>query len=231
MRQPYYEDIKAGITIYCGDCREILPELPQVDLVLTDPPYNALNIGVDARTYDSTAKMKLPESEYNLFCEQWFSLAQQKSQGILVSVGIRNLWRYPPAKWVMIWQKPGAVAYNGTGGFNIWEPILAYGNVGHFTEDCYTSTPPNLLRGPEREHPCPKPIGLWKWLLLPSQNKAPVIMDPFMGSGTTLVAAKQLGRKATGIEISEKYCEIAVKRLAQEVMNFDVLPLVAEVKE
>lgn len=68
-------------------------------------------------------------------------------------------------------------------------------------------------------HPCPKPVDLMRWLIQRvSVNNAEVIVDPFMGSGTTLRAAKDLGRKAIGIELSERYCEIAAKRLAQEVL-------------
>ena len=76
----------------------------------------------------------------------------------------------------------------------------------------------NLKKGPESEHPCPKPLSLWEEL--DKRMKDGIVLDPFMGSGTTLVAAKELGRKAIGIEIEEKYCEIAVRRLAQEVLLF-----------
>ena len=69
------------------------------------------------------------------------------------------------------------------------------------------------------EHSCPKPIKFWSKLLLRGSVKdSDTILDPFMGSGTTLVAAKMLGRKATGIEISERYCQIAKDRLAQEIL-------------
>jgi site-specific DNA-methyltransferase (adenine-specific) len=72
----------------------------------------------------------------------------------------------------------------------------------------------------QRVHPTQKPIGLMEWCICKVTGKT--VLDPYMGSGTTLVAAKQLGRKAIGIEIEERYCEIAVKRLSQGVLNFDV---------
>jgi DNA modification methylase len=71
------------------------------------------------------------------------------------------------------------------------------------------------------DHPCAKPIGFWKKLLLRgSVRESDIVLDPFMGSGTTLRAAKDLGRRAIGIEIEEKYCEIAAKRLSQKVLDF-----------
>jgi site-specific DNA-methyltransferase (adenine-specific) len=73
----------------------------------------------------------------------------------------------------------------------------------------------------ENGHPCPKPLPVIKWIVSRVSLEGETIIDPFMGSGTTLRAAKDLGRKAIGIEIEERYCEIAAKRMSQEVMNFD----------
>jgi site-specific DNA-methyltransferase (adenine-specific) len=69
-------------------------------------------------------------------------------------------------------------------------------------------------------HPCPKPYSAWRWLLERCSDENTVVLDPFCGSGTTLVAAKDLGLRAIGIEIEEHYCEIAAKRLSQEVLTF-----------
>lgn len=212
---PYYD--KEGIIIYCGDCREILPQLDAVDVIMTDPPYNAKDIGTHSRHYLSITH--LTELEYKRFCHKWFRLAQTLTENIIFTPGHRALWYYPPAKWVLCWSKPGAVAYNATGGFSIWEPILLYGQTERFREDLITSTPKNFLNGPEKGHPCPKNIDVWLWLIENGIKPNSLILDPFLGSGTTAVACKKLGRKCIGIEIEEKYCEIAVKRLAQEVMK------------
>lgn len=73
----------------------------------------------------------------------------------------------------------------------------------------------------ESEHPCPKPLQLWRWLMSKFSKEGELALDPFMGSGTTLRAAKDVGRRAIGIELEERYCEIAANRLRQEVLNFD----------
>ena len=205
---PYYE--RGGITIYHGDCRDILPHLPPVDLVLTDPPYNAKDIG-----RRKIAVFSMPPAEYEVFCREWFGLVD--APRMAMTPGIANIWLYPPATWVLCWHKPAAVAYNVLQSLNVWEPILIYGKpTGRFKQDYFRENPWTAEVG--RDHPCPKPLGLWHWLV--SEMSAPdaLILDPFLGSGTTVRAAKDLGRRAIGIEIEERYCELAVKRLAQEVL-------------
>jgi len=208
MALPYYE--RDGIVIYHGDCRDILPTLEPVDLVLTDPPYNAKDIG-----RRKTAVFSMPEDEYRSFCAEWFSLVCDIERKVFTP-GILNIWNYPRANWMLCWHKPGAVAYNALGNLNVWEPVLVYGKpVGRLPHDVYEVTPRNFDTG---DHPCPKPLALYRWLTKGFSSPGETILDPFMGSGTTLRAAKDLGRRAIGIEIEEKYCEIAVKRLAQEVL-------------
>jgi DNA modification methylase len=209
--------------IYCGDNRDILPYLPKVDLVLTDPPYFAKNIGVNEKVYDSI-NMPNSEFEYNQFCQEWFSLILKNCERIIFTPGTKSIWKYPPAKWMLCWHKPGAVNYNAFGGFNIWEPVLVYGSMGkgrHFVEDFISSTPRNFEYGPHKEHPCPKNINLWNWLMQNGSASNETVLDPFLGSGTTAVCAKKLNRKFIGIEISEKYCQIAVERLRQSVMRLE----------
>ena len=217
MNEPYYQD--EWVTIYHGDCREILPELPKVDLVLTDPPYNAPDIGVKHRTYGSSVTMSLPPDEYTEFCHTWYKEADRIADGLIFTPGIKNIWLYPPARWVLAWSKPGAVCFNATGGWNIWEPILLYGKTGKFVHDLVTQTPLNFGNTLESRHPCPKPPTVWDWLIASATVPGGYIIDPFLGSGTTAYCAKKLNRKSIGIEIEEKYCEIAANRCRQMVMD------------
>ena len=217
--KPYYDDGE-GHVIYCGDCRDILPSLPKMDLVLTDPPYNAKNIGPNKRVYEGSV-MQLPDIEYKAFCLEWFSLLREGN--IIFTPGISNVCNYPQPYWILCWHKPAAKSFNRFGGFNAWEPIFIYGKpFKRLPQDYLLFNTLNLTKGPEREHPCSKPLSLWLYLL--SLTEGQQVLDPFMGSGTTLRAAKDLGRKAIGIEIEERYCEIAAKRLAQSVMTFIPTP-------
>jgi hypothetical protein len=111
---------------------------------------------------------------------------------------------------------------SGTWGFECVAPILYYGK-DPFLADGLGRRPNSFEQSPadfseKNGHPCPKPIKVMTWLINRSSRENETILDPFMGSGTTLRAAKDLGRKAIGIEIEEKYCEIAARRMEQEVL-------------
>ena len=197
--KPYYEH--NGITIYHGDCLEILPELEPVDLVLTDPPY-----GIEYSTWDKTVPRP----------QDWLYQCIAKAKTVYVTPGVNQGILYPQPTWTMAWFRPGSIQRTREGsGFSHWEPILVYGKyISNVDAKQIKAIPQKDAKG----HPCPKPLELFKWLVSPKVFIT--ILDPFMGSGTTLVAAKGLGRKAIGIEIEEKYCEIAVRRLAQEMLPF-----------
>lgn len=210
--RPFYSE--KGITIYNGNALEVLPTLPPVDLVLTDPPY-----GVDFKYEDSYTDSK---SGYADLVSVAFAEMRRVSEVTALTTGMRNLWLYPPADWVMCWAKPGSTRQSGLGGFNCWEPVLVYGKpVKRVYQDFrLLPTAANLSKDFAGEHPCPKPLKLYKWLIDELSNEGDTVLDPFMGSGTTLRAAKDLGREAIGIEIEEKYCEIAARRLSQGVLEF-----------
>ena len=189
---PYYDH--AGITIYHGDCRDILPHLPKVDLVLTDPPYG------------------MRKADWDMEVVPWWDWVPQVPTAAFC--GVRGLFDLPRPDWIGAWVRAGSVQRNGSlGGFNNWEPIAFY-RLSRLVNDVISC--PN--DGGKTEHPTEKPLRLILRLL--GIMPPGLVLDPFMGSGTTLRAAKDLGRKAIGIEIEERYCEIAAKRLQQEVFDF-----------
>ena len=205
--KPYYQDNHC--TIYHGDCREILPTLDPVDIVLTDPPYG---VGIDYGAFKDT-----PDNVRALVSEiipQCISLSKRT----VLTCATRQIHFYPPPTWILAWINR-AGSYSNPWGFTCWQPILVYGKCP-FLAECKGGRADIIDHSETAErnsHPCPKPERFWR-KLLGRCSFSGVVLDPFMGSGTTLRAAKDLQRKAIGIEIEEKYCEIAVKRLRQEVL-------------
>lgn len=236
--KPYFED--EAVTIYHGDCRDILPQLGPVDLVLTDPPY-----GVGRRygaSYDDSRA-----TYWDWFRPCVDDVLRPAGTVLAMTHRLEALRQLPTWDWVACWHKPyGAGARIGTSPLlPHWEPILMWGI--HTLGTKRDSLPDVITVNPERspspvrlksngriqhgsrdqayerdtdtaEHPLPKPIALMKRLVAGLSSEGQTVLDPFMGSGTTLRAAKDLGRKAIGIEIEERYCEIAAKRMAQGVL-------------
>lgn len=213
--KPYYSD--DAVTIYHGDCRDVLPSL-SADVVVTDAPYNAQfdygDMTDDDRTWD----------EYAAWLNERVVMMEAAAAGpvfVFVSVkGMLALSKIHDPKWVGAWARPGAGNPAGDNrGLLIlptWEPCMVFGDLTRFkgaTPDLWRSHALSERNG----HPCPKPLPLMRSMLTKIPGDS--VIDPFMGSGTTLRAAKDLGRKATGVEISEAYCEIAAMRMAQEVLD------------
>ncbi len=215
--KPYYED--DSVTIYHGDCREILRELQRADLLLTDPPYGInQDRGMGGCGYDSTGKWPRHPKKY---VGAWDSEAPSRETiAACLSAAVHSIiWganyltdRLPQrGKW-LVWNKEqfmptysdAELAFTTLTGNSV--KMFCYGQNKHRAAEI-------------REHPTQKPVELMVWCI-GFCAEARLILDPFMGSGTTLRAAKDLNRKAIGIEIEERYCEIAAKRMAQEVLNF-----------
>jgi len=219
--KPYYQD--DWVTIYHGDCREILPELPKVDLVLTDPPFGIKGgRGGDAKdygkgTYDGSWDDS-PEYVGTVVVPVIESLLGT-STATIVTPGIRCLWLYPPAGDVGCFWQPAA-ATHGPWGMTVFQPILYYGKDWRAGKGALPTGRQVTEAADKLGHPCPKPIRAWTWLLDKGCKEGATVLDPFMGSGTTLRAAKDLNRKAIGIEVEEKYCEIAATRMSQDVFDF-----------
>lgn len=208
---PYYDH--AGITIYHGDCIEILPTLDLVDLVMTDPPYGigaysdgVMGGGVLARqsTYDPTT-----------WDSQTVSvdlMADVIAHGTRACIWGGNYYSMAPSSSWLVWDKENGANYFA-------DAEVAWTNYGGAVRIKRHRWQGMIRKGREsRYHPTQKPLDVIKWATLLCPGEPRHLLDPFMGSGTTLRAAKDLGRKAIGIEIEEKYCEIAAKRMAQEVL-------------
>jgi site-specific DNA-methyltransferase (adenine-specific) len=206
LPEPYYRD--ASCTIYCCDCREILPLLPKVDLVLTDPPYGIGEHGGACRSRNAPGYSK--HKNYG-----WDKETPSKETFNLILLAAENaiIWGgnyfsdklFPSMGW-LYWRKLMG------GDFSDGE--LAWTSRNMALRE-FTKCP----KGIDKQHPCQKPVELFTWCCSFFPD-AQTILDPFMGSGTTLRAAKDLGRRAIGIEINPDYCEIAVQRLRQEVLTF-----------
>jgi site-specific DNA-methyltransferase (adenine-specific) len=205
---PYYEH--AGITIYHGDCREILPQLPKVDLILTDPPYG---VGMMSFTDDFSI---VPGSINS--CDADLAAVFTSPKRIFeLCKAIESQWRF---QRILTMHKIADISYPWHGWMMNSESILLF-DKPHSLWPKQRECRSDVYRvGPwERTgHPNGKPLDVIVDLVYRLSNTSNKILDPFMGSGTTLVAAKQLGRKAIGIEIEERYVEIACKRLSQEVL-------------
>lgn len=202
--KPYYVDEKAGIVIYHGDCHEIIPalNLRAVDLVLTDPPFGIFACGgkwghKDKLQWDRESAVGIHE-------------ITKLGKNAIVWGG--NYFPLPPSRGWLVWYKRDQI------------PSASQIELAWTSMDMNSRLIDQTISATNKErngHPTQKPLRVMKWSLGFAPD-AETILDPFMGSGTTLRAAKDLGRKAIGIEISEAYCEIAAKRLEQQVLDFGV---------
>jgi DNA modification methylase len=214
--KPYYEH--KGITIYNGDCREVLPDLPKVDLVLTDPPYGVgrdkgfggfggFGKPIARRQFDDSWDNERPTRET-------MSVVLYSAEHCLIFGGNYFADLLPLSTHWVVWDKKNTMPTFG-------DAELIWTNIDRKSVKIATYEYNGLIgKDPCREHPTQKPQKLMEYLINTYCPEGK-ISDPFMGSGTTLVAAKELGRKAIGIEIEEKYCEIAANRLRQEVLSFE----------
>lgn len=224
MLTPYYSD--SSVTIYNADCGSVLPSLAGHPII-TDPPYG---VGIKyAGAYNDS------RPDYWDWMRE--KVAEMRDVAPLVAfthrvTALRELVGWD---WVGVWNKPGAFGAR-IGNSPIlphWEPIFLYGIHslgcrGEMLPDVLTINPERAGAGnggmgrekwknaEQKAHPCPKPIDLFARLIRCLTADGQTVVDPFCGSGVCLRAAKDSGRKAIGIEQSERYCEIAAERCRQE---------------
>lgn len=217
--KPYYED--DAVTIYHGDCREVLPLLAtgalpfpsvrgplsgHVGVLVTDPPY-----GIRKAEWDDELPLDV------------LDLAADMTTCSAVMPGVWNIAAMPTTlaeqhyRWTLAAHLTNGMT-NGAVGFGNWIPCLLYSldGVSLYRQD---GDARDFAVGTEDkvDHPSPKPLRVMHWIL--DRLPAGIVLDPFAGSGTTLRAAKDRGRRAVGIERDERYCELAARRLGQEVLD------------
>lgn len=227
MKRPYYS--QDSVTIYHGDCREILPGLRPVDLVVADPPHTSLNSAVAVGTTTRLARGAAGVEWFSTLSEadlaQVWELVRAKltPEGALyvfadVKSGLAMFPGLAPAN-VLVWDKCKlGMGYNWR---RMHEWVSFCPGPKHRLRDKGAG---DIIRVPGVEnklHPTEKPVPLLAAIIRNSTDAGAVVMDPFMGSGSTLLAAKELGRGAIGIEVEERFCELAATRLSQGVLGLN----------
>jgi DNA modification methylase len=221
---PYYE--QDGITIYHGDSRDLLFSLPLWDVVISDPPYG-VNLGATKGTGGAHGLAKEAYASYEDTPENFrlqivpvLAAAILRAKRSAVFIGGQNLQDMPRGSVLGGVYCPAANARHRW-GFNCLQPVLFYGSAPNLHLGAKHAVLKSTARAEQNGHPCPKPLAWMEWLIQFASLPSDVVIDPFMGSGTTLHAAQIHGRKAIGIEIEERYCEIAAKRLSQGVLPME----------
>jgi site-specific DNA-methyltransferase (adenine-specific) len=245
---PYYEH--GGITIYRGDCFDVLPHIAGVGAVVTDPPYSSGGafrgdrMGTTLQKYvssDAEAQRSgfsfsgdnRDQRSFLAWCALWMNAASVATESG-ATIACFTDWRQLPTMtdaiqaggWV--WRGVGAWSKKfgrpRNGGFSSACEYLVWGTNGPLIESdrypagVFEASSPSTA---DRQHITQKPESVIAWAMGNVRHGA-LVLDPFMGSGTTLVAAKANGLQAIGIEIEERYCEIAAQRLEQEVLPLEV---------
>ena len=215
MDKPYYQD--SHVTIYHKDCRDMSEvEDESVDLVLTDPPYG---IGEAAGKNRSRGQLAQPK-DYGV--ADWDNKPiEQRLLNRIIGIAPKciifggNFYNLPPSSCWYVWDKDnsGDFADCELAWTNLRQAVrlFRYRWNGMLQED--------MKRKEYRWHPTQKPLALMKWCIIQAGEGINLILDPFLGSGTTAFAAKSLNCRCIGYEIEEKYCEIAANRCRQMEME------------
>ncbi len=258
--KPYYEH--AGITIYHGDCWDVLAQLPEgIACVVTSPPFNqmagmpsdGIASGMWARSHGGAGFVRawhensyaddVPEAVYQSRQNRIFrGIAAKCSQTASLFYNHQVRWRdgeclhpirwFKPRRWRLrqeiLWDRAGGMMMNARMFCRFDERVLWFVRSASWKwnqEMVGCGTVWRIARAQQqqgKQHPVQFPQEIPRRCIAATTDIGDLVLDPFMGGGTTLVAAKRLGRKAIGIELEEKYCEIAAKRLQQEALPLEV---------
>lgn len=242
--KPYYDH--AGVQIFCGDALWLLAEMEPFDALVCDPPYSSGGAFRGDRAASTVAKYvqsgtvaertefsgdSRDQRSYLAWCSLWMSAALRSARPG-AACAIFTDWRQLPVTTDAIqaggWSWRGIGIWDKTegsrprlGGLRAQCEYVVWGTAGPLDEKRNPVALPGVWRGvgpKDKQHIAEKPLELMRWLV---QLAPPggVVLDAFAGAGTTLLAAKQMGRLAIGIEVEERYCEIAARRLSQEVLD------------
>ena len=184
--------------LYLGDCREILPSLPKVDLVLTDPPY-----GIDITKSNRIAVSRgMGGGEWDSAPPDFETISSVVAHGEKAILWGGNYFGLPATRCIFVWDKENE-------GRDFADLEMAWSNIDAVAR-IFRMRPMNMDGG--KEHPTQKPIRLMEWCIDKRKNTE-TIADPFMGSGTTGVACANMGKTFYGIEREPKYFDIALRRI------------------
>jgi site-specific DNA-methyltransferase (adenine-specific) len=198
--RPYHEE--AAVTIYHGDCRQIVPMLGRFDLLLTDPPYG---IGIAA----NPVRQKHAKMEWDADVPDAWVLPMMLASASKAIVWGGNYFSLPPQQCFFAWDKMQPEDFSLAMLEQAWTNLKGPAKMFRKSVTSYA-----------KEHPTQKPVELLQWCISRA-GEVQTILDPFAGSGTTGEAAKIMGKKAVLIEREERYCEIAARRLAQDMLSLD----------
>ena len=204
-----------------GDCLEVMKGIPDksIDLVVTDPPYGKRK-DIEWDNEENFIR------NIDLWFSEFFRISKYGTlifcAGSMIPHLIKN--REKEYQRILFWNKPPGSQFNGACNNRLWysvEPILVFSQnyeelKKNYEEDCeyaYQFFNKGTIPFKKYKHPTTKSVKLMEYLILHFSKKGQIILDPFLGSGTTAVACKELGRKYIGIEISPEYCEIARRRI------------------
>jgi site-specific DNA-methyltransferase (adenine-specific) len=244
--KPYYQD--ASVTIYHGDMFDILPTLSGVGAVITDPPYSSGGAFRGDRAMQTSTKYvnsdtasyrpefagdNRDQRSFLAWCALWMNAARQASNPHAVMCSFID-WRQLPIltdavqaggwtwRGLATWWKPGIRMQRGS--FSASAEYVVYATNGPAKTD-FDGAVQNVFKcapAPNKEHIAEKPADVMSWVVSVVAPSS-LVLDPFMGSGSTLFAAKGKGHRAIGIDVDERYCEIAARRCSQETLDLGAL--------
>jgi DNA modification methylase len=193
----------SSVVLWHGDCEDVLPQVGHVDVIITDPPY-----GVEFRGAHWDKEVPRIATELPAMFGR-----------VAIIMGTTAAYQFPLPKWVACWARPASSSRSKIGGFSHWSPILIYGDCKMAVDYKSWHAIANAYKDGSwgAEHPSPKPEPLMEWLVSELSKEGETVCDPFMGSGTTGVAAVRAKRNFVGIEKDARHYKTALERISNEL--------------